>query len=72
MEKGWKELRGFAAPCREQQFQQARSPGAPRNWTINQKKKKIHMDLLTATDVKAMLHMWQKMAFLDISGRRGP
>jgi hypothetical protein len=35
-----KELRGFAAPWREQQCQQARTPGAPRDWTINQR---IHM-----------------------------
>jgi hypothetical protein len=35
LEKGLKELRGFAAPWREQ-------------------------------------HMWQRMALLDISGKRGP
>ena len=43
LEKGLKELRGFAAPWREQQCQQARlplpgpSPGAPRDWTTNQR-----------------------------------
>jgi hypothetical protein len=41
LEKGLKELRGFAAPWREQQCQQARSPGAPGGWTINQR---IHME----------------------------
>jgi hypothetical protein len=29
LEKGLKELRVFAAPWKEQQCQQARSPGAP-------------------------------------------
>jgi hypothetical protein len=36
LEKGLKELRGFAAPWREQQCQQARPPGAPGDWTSNQ------------------------------------
>ena len=42
LEKGQKELRGFAAPWKEQQYQQARPPGAPRNWTTNQR---IHMEI---------------------------
>jgi hypothetical protein len=37
IEKGLKDLRGFAAPWWEQQYQEARTPGAPRNWTINKK-----------------------------------
>ena len=41
MEKGLKELRGFADPWREQQYQQARSPRAPRNWNTN---KRIQME----------------------------
>jgi hypothetical protein len=31
LEKGLKEMRGFAAPWREQQCQQARTPGAPED-----------------------------------------
>ena len=37
LEKGLKELRVFAAPWRVQQCQQARYPGAPRDWTTNQR-----------------------------------
>jgi hypothetical protein len=37
LEKGLKELRRFVAPWREQQCQLARSPGAPRDWTTNQR-----------------------------------
>jgi hypothetical protein len=40
LEKGLKELMGFAAPWREQQCQQAR-PGAPRDWTNNQR---VHVE----------------------------
>jgi hypothetical protein len=40
LEKGLKELKGCAAPWREQQYQQARPP-APRDWTTNQR---IHME----------------------------
>ena len=39
--KGLKKLRGFTAPWREQQCQQAGPPGAPRAWTTNQR---IHME----------------------------
>jgi hypothetical protein len=41
LEKGLKELRGFAAPWGEQQCQQARPLGAPRDWTNNQR---VHME----------------------------
>jgi hypothetical protein len=41
LEKGLKELRGFAAPWREQQCKPARPPGAPRDWTTNQR---VHME----------------------------
>jgi hypothetical protein len=41
LEKKLKELRGFAAPWREQQCQQVRPAGAPRHWTINQR---IHLE----------------------------
>ena len=41
LEKGLKELRGFAAPWREQQCQQASHPGAPGDWTNYQR---IHME----------------------------
>jgi hypothetical protein len=66
LEKGLKELRGFAAPWREQQYQQARFtlPGAPRDWTNNQR---IHMEQPKALTT----HMWQRMSLLDISGMRG-
>ena len=37
LENGLKELRGFTAPCGEQQYQPARLPRAPRDWTTNQK-----------------------------------
>jgi hypothetical protein len=37
LEKGLRELRGFAAPWREQQCQQARPPRDPRDWTTNQR-----------------------------------
>ena len=37
LENRLKELRGFAALWREQQCQQARTPGAPGDWTTNQR-----------------------------------
>jgi hypothetical protein len=37
LEKGLKEVRGFEAPWRERQCQQARPLRAPRNWTTNQR-----------------------------------
>jgi hypothetical protein len=50
LEKALKELRGVAAPWREQQCQQSRPPAAPRDWTTNQR---IHMEqpILLATYV---------------------
>ena len=42
LEKRLKELRGFAAPCREQQCQLVRFPPlAPVDWTTNQR---VHME----------------------------
>ena len=41
LEKGLKELRGFAAPWGEQQCQQARPPGVLRDRTTNQR---VHME----------------------------
>jgi hypothetical protein len=35
LEKGLKELKGFTAPCDEQQFQLARPYRAAGDWTIN-------------------------------------
>jgi hypothetical protein len=40
LEKGLKKLRGFSAPWREQQCREAKTPGAPGDWTTNQR---IHM-----------------------------
>jgi hypothetical protein len=44
IEKELKELRGFAAPWREQECQQAGTPGGLRDGATNQR---IHMELLT-------------------------
>jgi hypothetical protein len=41
LEKGLMKLRGFAATCAEQQCQLISSPGAPSDWTTNQR---IHME----------------------------
>ena len=41
LEKELKELRGLAAPWREQQCQLARPPGTSRYWTTNQR---VHME----------------------------
>ena len=41
MEKGLKELRLFATPWEEQQCQLVNPPGAPRDWTTNQR---VHME----------------------------
>jgi hypothetical protein len=65
LEMGLKELRGFAAPWREQQYQQARPPAprAPRAWTINQR---IHMEKpmeLATEDVEEdghVGHQWEE------------
>ena len=42
LEKGLKELRGFAAPWREQQYQLARYPRDPKDWTTNHR---VHMEV---------------------------
>jgi hypothetical protein len=42
LEKGLKELRGFATPWSKQQCQEARHPRAPGDWTTNQR---IHKEL---------------------------
>jgi hypothetical protein len=59
LEKELKKLRGFAAQWREQHCQLARPPGARTDWITNQR---IHIER----------PMEQKIALLDISGRRGP
>ena len=64
LEKGLKEVRGFAAPFREQQCQPAIPSGAPRDGTTNQR---IHME----GRMVLVSHVTYMMALLDISGR-GP
>jgi hypothetical protein len=61
LEKGLKELRGFAALWGEQQCQLARTPGAPRDWITNQR---LYMER-----PMALAAYVQRMALLDISGR---
>jgi hypothetical protein len=63
LEKGPKELREFAAPWREQQCQQARPPELPGTGPTKE---------YTWSYPWRWPYMWQKMALLDISGRRGP
>jgi hypothetical protein len=62
MENVLKELRGFAAPLREQQCQQARPPGAPRDWTINQRIHiELHMALTTyVANDGLVVHQWEE------------
>ena len=58
LEKGLKELKGFAAPWREQQCQQARSSGAPGDWTTNQR---IHMAPASyETEDDFVGHKWEE------------
>ena len=62
LEKGLKELRGFAAPWREQQCQQARHHGAPGDWTTNQK---VHMEGPMALAAYVVMdglvgHLWEE------------
>jgi hypothetical protein len=62
LEKGLKELRGFAAPWKGQQCQQALEllgTGPPTKE-------------YTWSDPWLQPHMWQRMALLDIIGRSGP
>jgi hypothetical protein len=65
MEKGLRELRGFAAPWREQQCQQPRHPD-PELLVTGPPTKEY-----TWSDPWSWPHMWQKMALLDISGPEG-
>ena len=65
--KGLKELRVFAAPWREQQCQQARSPGAPGDWTTNQR---VHMvgPMAPAAEVAEnglVEHQWEGLRGFD-------
>ena len=48
LEKGLKELKGFAAPLEEQQYEPPSTSKGPRDKTINQR---VHMDLPMAPDV---------------------
>jgi hypothetical protein len=62
LEKGLKEVRGFAAPFREQQCQPAIPSGAPRDGTTNQR---IHMEgpmaLAAYVAVDGLVgHHWEK------------
>ena len=45
LEKGPKELKGFAAPWEEQQYEPTNIPRAPRDLTTNQR---VHMEGLKA------------------------
>ena len=62
LEKGLKELRGFAAPWGEQQCQQARPPGVLGDRTTNQR---VHMVGLMApaayvAEVSLVSHQWEE------------
>ena len=62
LEKGLKELSGFAASWREQQCQRARFPRTPKDWTTNQR---IHMErpMVLATYVAEdglVGHQWEE------------
>ena len=50
LEKGPKELKGFAAPQEEQQYESPSTPRAPRDKTINQR---VHVELPMAPDTLA-------------------
>ena len=62
LEKELKDLKGFAAPWREQQCQMARTPGTPGDWTTNLR---VHMEgpmALTAYVAEDCLvgHQWEE------------
>jgi hypothetical protein len=62
LEKGLKELRGFAAPWRKQQCQQARTIAALGDWTTNQR---IHMERLMVlvtcvAEDRLVRHQWEE------------
>jgi hypothetical protein len=61
LEKGPKELKELANPQEEQQYQPQELPGT-----------KPSTKEYTWRDPWLHLHMYQRMALLDISGRRGP
>jgi hypothetical protein len=58
------ETEGNDEVCSPMEEQLARPPGAPRDWTTNQR---VHMEGPMAPTAYV-----QRMALLDISGRRGP
>ena len=65
LEKGQKELRGVAAPWREQQCQLPRPPGGPRNWTTNKRvytKGPIALAAYVAED-DLVGHQWEQWPF---------
>jgi hypothetical protein len=69
LEKGLKELRGFAAPCREQQCQQSRPPGAPRDWTTNNR---VHIAPATYVAEDGLVeHQWEEWP-LGLRGFNAP
>jgi hypothetical protein len=57
-------LRGFTGPWRDQQCQEARTLGATRDWTTNQR---VHMEGTMAPTPSVAEH-----GLVDISRRRGP
>jgi hypothetical protein len=66
LEKGLKDLKGFAVPWREQKCQRVRCPGAPGDWTTNQR---IHMAEPMApatydTEDGLLGYQWDKMPFV--------
>jgi hypothetical protein len=62
LETGLKELRGFTVPWGEQQCQQTRPPGAPWDYTTNQR---VHMERHMAPDTfvaegDLIGHQWEE------------
>ena len=62
LEIGPKELKGFAAPWKEQQCQRARLPEAPRDWTTNQR---VHMEgpmapVVSVAEDGLVGHQWKE------------
>ena len=62
LEKGLKELRGFAAPWEEQQCQLARPPRVPGDWTNNQRIQMEEPMALTTcvAEVDLVGHQWEE------------
>jgi hypothetical protein len=60
LEKGFKELKGFAAPYVKQQYKPTNTPRAPRSKSP------------TREYTWLQLHMYQRMPLLVINGRRDP